>query len=46
MKGGDQSLNDIYISTFNDGSSSLSEVAKRFGLELATFSRIFLTARD
>ena len=34
------------ISTFNDSSSALSEVAKRFGLELATFSRNFLTARD
>lgn len=36
----------LAISNFNDGASSLTEVAKRLGLEIAPFSKTFLAAKD
>ena len=36
----------LAVSTFNDGASSLSEVAKRLGVTPAPFSTSFLSHRD
>lgn len=36
----------LVVSTFNDGASSLSEVAKRLGVIPAPFSTSFLSGRD